>query len=110
MAVEPITLKILAYILGTSISAVSRSLTDHKSISLKTRFRVKDLAEKMGYWPSPVARAFKKGNTSIPGLIAPDFKEIFFQGLLRRYIAQCIKVGIPLWCSSPKIAKIQKWR
>lgn len=83
MTKKRVTLKMLADLLGLSTSAVSRALTDHYTTSLKTRTRVKLLAEKMGYRPNLIARAVRNGSTKMIGLILPSLDDFFYSRMVQ---------------------------
>ncbi|MEX2606112.1 MAG: LacI family DNA-binding transcriptional regulator [Kiritimatiellia bacterium] len=52
-----VTLKDIADAVGVSHSTVSRALRDHPRISRKTRIRIQNLANEMGYRPDPALSA-----------------------------------------------------
>ena len=49
MSEKPTTIKVIAKILNVSASTVSRALSDHPSIGLTTRLKVKKLAQDLNY-------------------------------------------------------------
>jgi DNA-binding LacI/PurR family transcriptional regulator len=63
-----VSIKDIAKVAGVSPSTVSRALSDHPRISLKTKERIRRLATEMGYSPSAVARSLVTQRTSIIGL------------------------------------------
>ncbi len=64
---------------GVSVAQVSRALGDYTDVSQKTRLRVRQTAEKMGYVPNQTARKLVKGT----------YNEIHF---LKVYVEQDIEV------------------
>lgn len=72
------TIKEIAKRLNISVSTVSRALHDHKSIGLRTKMRVKELAKQMDYEPNQTAIFFQKGRTFTLGVILPELSESFF--------------------------------
>jgi DNA-binding LacI/PurR family transcriptional regulator len=72
------TIKEIAKELSISVSTVSRALHDHPSIGLRTKTRVKELAEKLGYEPNQTAIFFKASKTFTVGVILPELAEEFF--------------------------------
>jgi DNA-binding LacI/PurR family transcriptional regulator len=67
---------------GVSISAVSRTFTPGASVSAKTRERVTEAAERLGYRPNRLARSLMTGRTELIGLVSnhfanPTFMEVF---------------------------------
>lgn len=72
------TIKEIAQRLNVSISTVSRALHDHPSIGLRTKQRVREMAEELRYEPNIAAIQFKKGKTYTIGVILPELSENFF--------------------------------
>src|SRR5689334_18394770 len=67
---------------GVGIGTVSRVLNGGNLVSPATRRRVQDAIERLGYRPSPVARAFGRRRTQkldviVPHLAQPFILEIF---------------------------------
>lgn len=72
------TIKDIARQLNVSASTVSRALNGHKSIGLRTRTRVQQLASELSYAPNLNAISFKQKKTFIIGILLPNLKEDFF--------------------------------
>lgn len=72
------TIKEIAKRLNVSVSTVSRALSNHPSIGLRTRTRVQELAKELNYEPNTKAIFFKQQKTFIIGVILPYIKEEFF--------------------------------
>ena len=72
------TIKEIAKQLNVSISTVSRALSDHPRIGLRTKMRVKELAKELGYEPNSQAIFFKQKKTYVIGVILPFIREEFF--------------------------------
>ncbi|RQR65226.1 LacI family transcriptional regulator [Burkholderia sp. Bp9015] len=66
-----VDLKTLANHLGVSQATVSRALAGHTQISAKTRHRVAQAAEALGYRPNEAARRLATGRTNAVGLVFP---------------------------------------
>ncbi|MCA8036697.1 substrate-binding domain-containing protein [Burkholderia arboris] len=66
-----VDLKTLANHLGVSQATVSRALAGHTQISAKTRQRVTEAAEALGYRPNEAARRLATGRTNAAGLVFP---------------------------------------
>ncbi|MDD4133680.1 MAG: LacI family DNA-binding transcriptional regulator [Eubacteriales bacterium] len=64
-----ISIKHLSEACGVSPSTVSKALNGYADISEDTRLRVQTAAEKLGYRPSPIARALKTGRTYNIGVV-----------------------------------------
>ncbi len=65
------TLRDVAESLGVSVATVSRALAGHEQIALKTRERVAQAAEELGYVPNRAAQALASGRTGVAGLMLP---------------------------------------
>lgn len=77
-----VTLKDVAARAGVSRSAVSRTFTPGASVSARTRAKVEQAAEELGYSPNMLARSLTTRRTELVGLVAdnfrnPTFMEIF---------------------------------
>lgn len=73
-----VTLKDMAKKLNMSISTVSKSLNNDQAISIPTKERVKELADKWNYIANESARHFKMNKSFTIGLILPDLLDRFF--------------------------------
>lgn len=69
--------------LSVSVSTVSRALSDHPDISLETKTRVREVAQKFNYLPNLHARFFRKKNTRMIALILPEFNRFFIPDLIK---------------------------
>lgn len=74
----PVTLKDVALRAGVSRSAVSRTFTDGASVSAKTRRKVEQAADELGYAPSALASALSTGRTKLIGLVSSNFHNPIF--------------------------------
>ena len=72
------TIKEIAAQLNVSVSTVSRALSDHPRIGLRTKMRVKQLAAELHYEPNAQAISFKQKKTFVIGVIVPSIREEFF--------------------------------
>lgn len=70
----------LAAQLGVSVATVSRALNDEPYVREETRERVKRAAKAAGYQPNVLARALRREQTKLIGLIVPDVSSEFFAG------------------------------
>ena len=57
---------------GVSVTTVSRVMNDRGYISEKTRKKVYDAMEKLGYHPHELAKNFFRQSTNRVGLVLPD--------------------------------------
>ena len=76
------TIKEIAKQLNISVSTVSRALHNHPSIGLRTKMRVQQLAEQLGYEPNQAAISFKQRKTFTIGVVLPNLKEEFFSNAI----------------------------
>ena len=73
-----VTLKDVAEKAGVSRSAVSRTYTEGASVSEKTRRKVIEAAEVLGYHPNALASSLTTGRTKLIGLISNNFHNPIF--------------------------------
>lgn len=74
----PVTLKEVAKRAGVSRSAVSRTFTQGASVSDKTRRKVEEAADALGYSPNALASSLTTGRTKLIGLISNNFHNPLF--------------------------------
>lgn len=68
---------------GVAASTVSRALSQPGRINAETAERIRQAAERMGYRPSPIARALPSGRTLMLALLVPDLTNPFFSEMIR---------------------------
>ncbi len=73
-----VTLKDVAERAGVSRSAVSRTFTEGASVSAKTRAKVEEAADALGYQPNALASSLTTGRTKLIGLISNNFHNPIF--------------------------------
>ncbi|MHB1455889.1 MAG: LacI family DNA-binding transcriptional regulator [Armatimonadota bacterium] len=73
----------LANELRLSLSTISRALRDDPHISVETRARVKEAAQRLGYRPNLLATSFRTGTTRTLGLIVMDITNPFYTDMAR---------------------------
>lgn len=78
---------------GVAASTVSRAFSRPERVNAATRARVLEIAEQMGYRPSPIARALPSGRTTTLGLLIPDVTNPFFFNLIRGAERQAAAAG-----------------
>lgn len=88
-----VTIKEVAKLAGVSASTVSRTCSDHPSISAQTKEKVRKAMQQLGYEPNN--QAFHKTNTKTIGIILPvserdTYENSFFLETMR---------GISLFCN-----------
>lgn len=77
-----VTIKEIAKRLNISPSSVSRALSNHKSIGLKTKADVQRLAKELNYEPNQTAIFFQQRKTFTIGVILPSLSEEFFSSAI----------------------------
>jgi LacI family transcriptional regulator, repressor for deo operon, udp, cdd, tsx, nupC, and nupG len=77
-----ITIKEIASRLNISPSTVSRALHNHKSIGLRTKTIVQQLAKELNYEPNQTAIFFQQRKTFTIGVILPELSEAFFSSAI----------------------------
>ena len=88
VALLDVTIKDVAREANVAPSTVSRVLKDSPHISLKTKRRVREIMDRMGYTPNFQAQSLAGKSTQAIGVIMPDtayqaFKNPFFSVVLR---------------------------
>ncbi len=78
MATIKVTLKEVAAQAGVSRSAVSRTFTEGASVSQKTRRKVMQAANALGYSPNVLASSLTTRRTKLIGLVADNFTNPVF--------------------------------
>jgi LacI family transcriptional regulator len=79
---KDITIYDLARKLNISIATVSRALKDDPVVSKKTRKRIADLAEEMGYRSNHFARNLRTQRTDTIGVIVPRLNSYFMSTVI----------------------------
>ncbi len=79
---KPITISDIAIKLNISKSTVSRALKDHPDVNPATKKKVKALAEALDYEPNLLAASLAKKQSSLIGVILPEFNRAFFSNAL----------------------------
>jgi LacI family transcriptional regulator len=76
------SLKEMSQLLGVSISTVSKALNNADDISIRTKKRVKELAEALNYQPNKMGAALRNKKSKTIGVIIPDILNPFFAEVL----------------------------
>ena len=82
MEKKKVTVRMLAKILGVSVSTVSKALNDSHEISDKTKRRILKNAKRYNYIPNRLAANLKFGKTNTIGVIIPSIQNNFFTQVL----------------------------
>ncbi len=75
---KTITIKDIARELNVSKSTVSRALRDSDEISVETKRKVLELAQRLDYNPNPVALSLLNSQSNDIGVVVPDIANPFF--------------------------------
>ena len=73
-----VDIKTLAKSLNLSISTISRALRDSYEISDTTKLRVKEMAEKLNYYPNFHASSLRKQKSKTIAIVIPEITNNFF--------------------------------
>lgn len=90
------TIKDLARLLQVSPSTVSRALSDHPDIGDKTKERVRQLANELGYKPNYLAANFRNKNSKLIALILPEINMFFFPSVIKAFEERIRQAGYSL--------------
>jgi LacI family transcriptional regulator len=72
------TIHDIAKALNVTASTVSRALSGHPRISVRTREAVEEMAKEMGYQHNQIASALRSGRSNIIGVMVPTAERSFF--------------------------------
>ena len=75
-------LKDIAILAGVSESTVSLALNNKSVVSLKTRKRIKEIAEQVGYSPNAFAQSLARKRSNTMGLVVPDIENPYYGRLI----------------------------
>ncbi|QGJ70381.1 Ribose operon repressor RbsR [Planctomycetales bacterium 10988] len=93
MNADPVTLREVAEEAGVSVSTASRALTgkaEQYRISKKTERSIRDVAERLGFRPSHLARSLRNQRTGLVGVLVPDVSNSFFSAIARE-VTRCAR-------------------
>lgn len=98
------TLKDVAERAGVTVTTVSRVINNRGYISEKTRKKVFDVIEEIGYHPNEVARSLSKRHTNMFGVIVPRIDHPYYSMLVGGLEAAAAeeKCKILLCCTNEK--------
>jgi LacI family repressor for deo operon, udp, cdd, tsx, nupC, and nupG len=85
-----ITIKHIAERLELSVSTVGRALADHPRISRKTKARVHEMADELGYIANAAARVMRGGSSRLIGLLVPDIRSTFY-AMTAQVLSECFE-------------------
>ncbi|MEM1135108.1 MAG: LacI family DNA-binding transcriptional regulator [Bacteroidota bacterium] len=93
MKAKQITLADLAKELGVSPATVSRALKNHPDISIQTRKKVQELADKLHYRPNSIAQGLRKQESKVIGVIIPEIVHHFFSSVISGIMEYAYQAG-----------------
>jgi len=79
---QPIKLEDLAKKLKVSKVTISKALRDHPDISVATKIKVRELADKLGYVPNFLEKNLSSTSSIIFGLVVPKIAHFFFGSVI----------------------------
>lgn len=83
----------VARLAGVSQSAVSRAFTEGASVSAKTRKKVIEAAEQLGYSPSVIPRIMLTHRSSLIAIVSGGMYNPFYAGVVERFAREIQKNG-----------------
>lgn len=99
------TIKDVAREANVSVATVSRVFNDSGPVSEDTRQRIRDVAERLRYFPHGGARSLITSKTSTLGVLLPDLYGEFFSEVIRGMDQAAQRSGYHLLVSSSHDAK-----
>ena len=93
-----VSLKDVAVACGVSTATVSKALRDQSDISEETKIRIKQIADKLGYFPNAAARALKTNHSKNIGVLYEEdagkgLTHEYFSAVLQGFKKQAEKLG-----------------
>ncbi len=76
------TLKELSSLSGFSVSTISKALNNKVDISVKTKQRIKNIAQQYNYVPNTYAVALRKKKSKVIAVILPQVNKSFYSSFL----------------------------
>jgi LacI family transcriptional regulator len=105
----PLTLEDIAQMSGVSRSTVSRVINGDPGVSERTRKKVLDLIQNIGFQPNLAARGLAAGHTRVIGLVIPTgltaiFSDPYFPLVIQGVAAACNarEYSVMLWLADPE--------
>lgn len=77
-----VTIKDIARELGLNVSTVSRALRNHPDISDETKKKVREVADRLNYFPDSHAQSLQTGYSKTIGVIVPEIRHHFFSSVI----------------------------
>jgi DNA-binding LacI/PurR family transcriptional regulator len=105
-----VTITDVARVAGVAPSTVSRAVTNPERVNVVTREHVLAVAGRLGYRPSPAARALGTGRTATLALVLPDISNPYFAGVIRGAERQAAATGHVLVIGNSEESARAEWR
>ena len=103
-----ITIKDIAKALNISTATVSKAMHDYPDIGNKTKKRVKEYAEKIGYKPNIHASFLRTKKTRLIGIIVPNLNTAFYSQLVAYLIVEITENGyLPIVLNSNESEQVE---
>lgn len=77
------TIEDVAEIIGCSVGTVSRAINNRKGVSEKTRQRILQTMEEIGYQPNAMAQSLHREQSHLIAVIIPDVSHKFFSQIVQ---------------------------
>ena len=87
------TLRDIASMTGLSHTTVSRVLNGDANVREKTRERVLNVVNQVGYVPNPLAQALSRNRSNLIGLMVSDISNPFYNEIIRGMEDEAIRRG-----------------
>ena len=103
-----ITIKDIAKALNVSTATVSKAMHDYPDIGNKTKKRVKEYAEKIGYEPNIHASFLRTKKTKLIGIVVPNLNTDFYSELVAFLIVRITENGyLPIVLNSDESEQVE---
>lgn len=102
-----VRLKHIAARAGVSIMTVSKALRDAHDVSTKTKARIRQLADQMGYVPDALARGLRTHTTKLLGVIVPAVDHPISARIIAAIEEKAFELGYELLCAQ-SLNKIER--
>ncbi|WP_042479401.1 LacI family DNA-binding transcriptional regulator [Bacillus ndiopicus] len=106
--IPKVTAKDVAKLAGVSQSSVSRVYFEGASVSAKTKKKVLEAAEELGYRPNEFARSLITNRTKIIGLVMKGVQNPFYPQVLKQFTSEFKKIGYSILFVHTNNDEIQK--
>ena len=90
---DKVTVRDVAAEAKVSASTVSRALSSEDLVAPETRRRILEVAQALGYRPSPVAQGLVAGRSRTIGLLVPDIEHPCYSAIAKGVYGQALREG-----------------